>query len=118
MEKQEIRKQISNEVNKWIALQEKREKKVIFSPKAIDFMCTMIENIEDDRSNYWNYDQTDNRPSQEFAISLIPNALNDLTVFRGFGRFPFKKREIYISTWEIWHSLSEIVDKFCFIPKN
>jgi hypothetical protein len=80
----------------------------------------MIENIQEDQSKYWEHKWIEGDTAQEFAISLIPNALNDLTTIRRFSRRIFftKGREIKISSWEIWHSLSEIVDRFCFIPKD
>lgn len=120
MEKSVIREQVELEIEKWTSLQKKRNMEVSFTPKAIDFLCLMIENIQEDKSKYWDYKSLEGNTAQEFAISLIPNALNDLTEFRRFSRrMTFSKgREIKISSWEIWHSLSEIVDRFCFIPKD
>ena len=113
IEKEEIRKQVNSAIEKWSNLQKKRRMHVIFSQKVIDFFCLMIENIEDDRSTYWDYDKSESNNAQQFAITLIPNALNELTEFRRYLRFQSKVREIHISTWEIWHSLSEIINKFC-----
>jgi hypothetical protein len=56
----------------------------------------MIENIQEDKSQYWDYNGIESDTSQEFAISLIANALNELTEFYRFGR-PVKGRDIKIS---------------------
>lgn len=120
MEKSIIREQVKLEIEKWINLQKKRNVIVVFTPKAIDFLCLMIENIQEDKSKYWDYKIFEDNNAQEFAISLISNALNDLIAFRRFRKRPsfFRETEIRISSWEIWHSLSEIVNRFCFIPKD
>lgn len=120
MEKSVIREQVKLELEKWTGLQKKRNMEVSFTPKAIDFLCLMIENIQEDKSTYWDYESLEGNTAQEYAISLIPNALNDLKRYRRSGRriHSFKRNEIKISSWEIWHSLSEIVDRFCFIPKD
>lgn len=120
MEKSAIREQVELEIKKWTNLQQRRNVEVSITPKAVDFLCLMIENIQEDKSIYWNKKRFEENNAQEFAISLIPNALNDLRGFRRFGgrQNYFKEREIKISSWEIWHSLSEIVDRFCFIPKD
>jgi len=117
MEKQEIKKQVNVEVKRWLSFQKIGQQNVVFSPKAIDFICLMIENIEEDKSKYWDYNQTVNNHTQQLAITLIPEALNNLKILRGFHILSFVG-EINISSWEIWHSLSEIVDKYCFISKG
>lgn len=119
MEKTEIKKRVELELEKWTSLQENRQVNVSFTPKAVDFLCLMIENIREDKSQYWDKNELETENAQELAISLIPNALNDLTYFKRYRRPVFRgKRDFKISTWEIWHSLSDIVDRFCFIPKD
>lgn len=120
MEKSVIREYVAIEIKKWTILQKKRNFEVSFTPKAIDFLCLMIENIQEDKSNYWDYDGFDGNDAQEVAISLIPNAFNNLIILRKFRRYSRFSRviEIQISSWEIGHSLEKIFVDFCFIPKN
>lgn len=120
MEKSVIREYVAIEIKKWTILQKKRNLEVSFTPKAIDFLCLMIENIQEDKSNYWDIDGFDGNDAQEVAISLIPNAFNNLIIMRRSQRRPRFSRvnEIQISSWEIWHSLDRILVDFCFIPKN
>src|SRR5690554_1948808 len=119
MEKTEIREKVQIEINKWTKLQEKRQINISFTTKAIDFLCLMIENIKDDKSQFWHSMDLESDVLQELAISLIPNALNELPYRGKYRNFYFsQKKDIRISTWEIWHSLSQILDRFCFVPKS
>jgi hypothetical protein len=119
MDKTQIRESVQGEIKKWTTLQNTRQINVSFTPKTVDFLCLMIENIQEDKSQFWDYSQFESGAAQELAISLIPNALNELFYRRGR---PFlrrqREREIKISTWELWHSLSPIIDRFCFIEKT
>lgn len=116
----EIREAVDNQIKLWLKLQESRRINVRFSPKAIDFICLMIDSIETDKSTFWEFKESEHKPAQQLAISLIPNALNELSPFQRFSHFGSikKSREVEISSWEIWHSLADILDRFCFIPKD
>lgn len=118
MKETEIIEKVQIEVKKWTTLQKKRNFDVALSPKAVDFLCLMIENIQEDKSQFWDYNQLANQDTQKIAISLIPRALDDLTQFYYFDRRFFLDQEVKISSWEIWHSLSRIIDRFCFIRKD
>lgn len=120
MKKNEIREKVDYQIKQWLSLQERRETYVKFTPKAIDFICLMIENIESDKSAFWRFKESEDQSAQQFAISLIPNALNELRPFERYSRYESIKnvKDTQISSWEIWHSLSHILDRFCFIPKD
>lgn len=112
----QFRRDIEASVERWSSLQSRRSQVVTFSPGAIDFLVQMIENIKQDPSSFWteeiNYDT-----AQEFALSLIPNILNELLNSYRF-RGNLNQPELRITSWEIWHSLSNILSNWCFIPKD
>ena len=110
----DIRDKVQRDIVKWEDFQRYRELNVRLSPKAVDFLCTLVDNMETDSSQIWRKGNFNN--SQEYAIQLIPNALNELLIRnRRLGK---KNVETLITTWEIWHSLSRLIDVFCFVPKD
>lgn len=117
MKQEEIKLNVSEQVDKWVYMMRGSGSEVILSPRAIEFLCLMIANIESDRSKYWS-NESSISDQQERAISLIPNALNEVIYYR--YRRPRRRMDetYYVSTWEIWHSLSRIVNRFCFVPKS
>jgi len=114
MNNQDIREKVQKEVMKWEDFQKFRELNIRLSPKAIDFLCSLVDNMETDSSQSWRIGEFNN--SQEYAKQLIPNALNELLIRN--RRLNRRNQEIVITTWEIWHSLSRLIDIFCFVPKN
>lgn len=119
MNKEQIFKEVNNQIELWKRLQEKRQVIVQFTEGAIDLLCQIIENIEKDQSANWIYKNDDFNTAQEFAISLIPNALNDINPYRRSRWYENDfKRNYDISSWEILHSITTILDRFCFIPKK
>jgi hypothetical protein len=123
MIREEINNKVKDQLELWTILQKKRNKNIVFTKGASDLLCQLIENIEIDQSNHWIIDGGDFVSIQEYAISLIPNALNDIYPY------PYKNRRGYnfgnifndnytISSWELLHSITKILDSFCFIPKK
>lgn len=118
MNREQINNQVNNQINLWLNLQKKRQVNVEFTKGATDLLCQIIENIEADKSKSWDYNIEDFKTAQEFAMSLIPNALNDIYLTRR-GRFETDFNKGYIiSSWELLHSITNILDKLCFIPKK
>lgn len=92
--------------------------KVSLSDRAESFLVEIIENIEKDRSEIWSPERLTRHgidAQQRRAISLIPDALDSLSLKLGRLR---GEGDIVITTWEIWHDLSPILLRLCFIPKN
>jgi hypothetical protein len=118
MKKTVIREKVVLEIEKWMIAQKEIDLYISFSSKAVDFLCLMIENIEEDKSQFWDYHPLKNDAAQQFAITLIPNALDELKILSKFGKNYKENGDVKISSWEIWHSLSRIIDRFCFIPKD
>ena len=75
-------------------------------------LTQMVINIGEDPSPIWA--KVDAEPNQRYAISVIPNILNALE-YR--GRFSSKKTA-KISSWELLHGISAILDEWCPIPKD
>jgi hypothetical protein len=118
MNRDQINKQVNDQIDLWLSLQKKRQVNVEFTNGATDLLCQIIENIEADKSTNWNYNTEDFNTAQEFAISLIPNALNDIYPYRrGWYENDFSKGYT-ISSWELLHSITNILDRLCFIPKK
>lgn len=107
-----INKEILNEIESWSNKMRQREIFVKISPQAIKFITELIKNIQDDPSVYWKL-RTSFESLQILAIGRIPEAL-DMIVQKQI----YYHREIYISSWEVWDSLSRILHKFCFIPEK
>ena len=112
MQHEKIRLLVVDEVGRWQALQRRQQRPTEFTGGAIDALTQMVVNIEEDPSPYWG--DFDVEATQLFAISLIPNALVDMR--RAFPRNHLMKG--VVSSWEIWHSTSSLLDRWCPIPKN
>lgn len=116
MEQIQIRKNVEHEIEKWKNLLSRRNQYAKLTPKAIDFIVEVIENIQEDPRAAWKEKEIITLNSQSYAISLIPNALNDII---NKSQYKYSKRpEIYISTWDIWFSLSDTLKNWCFIPRD
>ena len=119
MNKEIIREQINSQIKGWLRLQNNIGREWSISPKAIDFIVEVVENIQEDPSSTWQRENFNFEASQELAISLVPNALNDIIGngrLRGYGRRRIMDGKI--TSWEIWHSLSRTIDNWCFVPKE
>lgn len=118
MDREQISKQVNDQIQLWSRLQKKRQVNVEFTIGATDLLCQIIENIEADQSKNWDYINDDYQTAQEFAVSLIPNALNDILPNRRvWYRSDFNK-SYTISSWELLHLITYILDRLCFIPKK
>lgn len=104
-----IQKSVESVIVQWEHAQERKHEKrgVALTPGAKAEISRVISNIEADPSPHWkrlkNVDA-----AQEKAIAAIPAALDR------FAAADITK----ISSWEIWHGMSIILDAFCFIPKK
>lgn len=117
MQKFQIEENIKTYVTSWEALQKMRNLNVSLSEKAKEFLVEVIDNIQQDPSSNWKTDEFNKNSAQELAISLIPNALNEIMLHRG-PNHSGNNLSISISTWEIWHSMTPILKNWCFIPKD
>lgn len=118
MEEIQIRDQVNLAIKQWSNLQNRRGISVEITDRAIDFIIELISNIKLDPSPFWRTkDNYSYDSAQEFAISLIPNALNDIQRINSYKR-RFKSSSITISSWELWNSLTQVLSTFCFIPED
>ncbi|WP_207430958.1 hypothetical protein [Sabulibacter ruber] len=120
MEEYQIKTKVNSAIEQWVNLQNRRGIHVNITPRAVDFIFELITNIQLDPSKYWRkIDNYNYNSAQEFAISLIPNALNEIIISRDFRYRIFKNSSsITISSWELWRALSEVLTTFCFIPED
>lgn len=117
MENQEIRKEVQTIIERWSYFQNRNRLEVNFSEGAVLFIFQLIVNIKEDPSDFWRNKEIDYDAAQQLAISLLPNALNDI-IRRNNQLTVVKSREVRITSWEIWHSLSRVLDNWCFMPKD
>jgi len=117
MEHSQILERVKKEIKIWEMQQIERKQQIFITDKAIEFIVEMIDNIVKDPSEYWKL--RDKNAFQELAIARIPNAL-DLSIHHNqrFRRHIFFEDNLVISSWEIWYSLSRILERFCFIPEK
>lgn len=113
MNESQIFEQVSYEIDNWQNKMAQRKVYTKISPKAKKFIVELIENIQEDPSEYWKL-KTPSESLQILAIGRIPEALDIIVRHR---RLLFH-HEIHISSWELWNSLSRILIRFCFIPEK
>jgi len=111
MEHSEIQKSVGIQVEQWMKLQSMRKHPYELSSGAVQALTAMIVNIQQDPSPRWAEFDVD--ATQRVAISMIPNALADM--LSNFRRPDNSNR---ITSWEIWHSLSRALDRWCPVPKD
>lgn len=105
MNKDDIIKQVKLLVSEF-----EENERLTVTQGAEDFIVEMIDKIESDPSNYWQPANTNINSLQQIAIEKIPEGLKTFIYkYRG-------QSDLIISSWEFWHSLSEILKLFCFIP--
>lgn len=112
MDSQKVDELVLREFNKWNILQIKQGREAEISNGAVKAISQMVINIKEDPSNYWGDINTEE--IQMYAIQAIPNVLNDIFL-RYPRRVPKPKK---ITSWEIWHGISYVLDSWCPIPKN
>ncbi|WP_417559057.1 hypothetical protein [Mesoflavibacter zeaxanthinifaciens] len=112
MDKTEIRKEVVNQIDKWRSLARLNNRNVEVSDNVINFISDLIENLKTDPPQGWKSRRIDYSNGQSYALSLIPNALNDVD-----RRLRFRSHSV-ISVWEIYESLSVILKNWCFIPED
>ncbi len=113
MDENKIIKQVNYEIENWQYKMSKHNIYVQLSPKAKKFIIELIENIQEDQSKYWRLEKS-SESMQNLAIALIPKAL-DIVIRQKRLNF---QQEAYISSWEIWNVLSQILIQVCFIPEE
>lgn len=120
MEKSEINNQVREKIDSWSVTHSKLfSRNITFTDRAVELLCTIIENIEKDSSLLWRdflYDREILEMSQQKAIESLPIFFDMLVKQRGLNRF-FSRKDTVITTWVILHSISRGLDMLCFIPK-
>lgn len=72
---------------------------------AVNAVVQMILNIEEDPSSSWQ--QIESGAVQQQIVNMLPDILRDFIDHPG-----------RISSWEIWHNASRLLDSSCPIPKD
>jgi hypothetical protein len=112
MDREDIQRAVSNEAEKFYEFARRQNRQIRLTPGALAALGQMVENIEADPSSHWM--RVDSDDIQRQVIFLLPNILIDM-----FARWPRRAdREWLISSWEIWHNLSPVLDKWCPVPKD
>ncbi len=111
MNRDEIGSAVAQAAEVFSAFNRRRQRQVRFTPGALSALAQMIENIQTDPSHHWK--PVDSDDIQRQAVFLLPNILIDMS-----ERWPGSTdREALISSWEIWHNVSPVLDKWCPVPK-
>jgi hypothetical protein len=84
------------------------------SPEGEETLTYMIQMIELDPSRRWEEFNAD--AVQKYAVSIIPNVLNEIV--RRNGYYFGNAKVGVITSWEIWHGISGVLDQWCPIPKK
>ena len=114
MESNEVYERVSVEFKKWTELQRMRGWEAEISGGAVEAISQMVINIEKDPSSSWRDINTEE--TQMYAIFAVPNILNDIFLRYPRGRGP--RNLAKITSWEIWHGISNALDSWCPIPKD
>jgi hypothetical protein len=110
MEIDEIQKQVDQSIETWQRVAGFSRGPSDLTPGARDTLALLIHKIQTDPSQAW--ERFDPDDVQRFALSSIPGILNSLT-----RRHPSTNLRV-VSTWELLHGMSGILDQFCPIPKD
>ena len=106
-----IEKQVDESVKTWEQVARYSRGPTELTPGARETLTIIIHKIKVDPSPAW----TDFDPDavQRFAISSVPGILNTVT-----RRQTASRNAPVVSSWEILHAMSGILDHFCPIPKG
>lgn len=119
MQESEIISKVDDEISSWSQKKEENGINIKFTSKAIDFIRLLIKNINDDPSVIWKYGNNKSEDLQSIAISKIPYALDK--IIEPFVEISNSNsvhhKKIKVTSWEICHSLSDVIEAFCFIEK-
>jgi hypothetical protein len=110
MELETIRREVDESVQIWNRISRYTPGPVELTSGARDTLTFLIDKINTDPSQAWEKYNADD--VQRFAIASIPGILNDVT--RRNARTNLK----LLSTWELMHAMSSIIDHLCPIPKG
>ena len=114
-----IEERTKEQVQQWQNLQNRLgEPPIRVTEKAVDLISLIISNIDDDPSLFWNKERGAMDDLQQKAISLVPNVLNEVLYGSNTLRRIRRRNIEEISTWEILHSMTRILDSWCFISKS
>lgn len=112
MENNEIHHDVSHAVEAWQQMRRLLPRPVETSKGLIETLSFMILQIAADPSRTWREHNTD--AVQRYAISVIPNLLNEVA-----AHYRFRRGNVsVITSWELWHGISPMLDKFCPIEKE
>jgi hypothetical protein len=106
-----IQKQVDESVQTWeqVARYSRGPKEV--TPGARETLAIIIHKIKVDPSPAWA--EFDPDAVQRFAIASVPGILNTVT-----RRETTSRIAPVVSSWEVLHAMSDILDHFCPIPKG
>jgi hypothetical protein len=107
----EIASGVDVAVRQWQTAEQARGADVQLSPRALDLVVRMIENIKDDPSPRWQEFNVDS--IQREAVAMVPTLLRGIPL----RRLRNGKASL-VTSWEILHAASSILDRFCPIPKD
>jgi hypothetical protein len=110
MDFESIQKQVEESVQTWNRVAGYKRGPSEVTSGARETLAILIDKIQTDPSPAWA--DIDRDSVQRFAVSSIPSILNSIT-----DRNTSKNSRV-ISTWELLHAMSGILDHFCPIPKG
>jgi hypothetical protein len=111
MDFESIQKQVDESVQTWSRVARYSPGPAEVTPGARESLAIIINKIQTDPSPAWGKFEPDD--VQRFALSSIPGILNDVS-----RRETASKKPRVVSTWELLHAMSGILDHFCPIPKG
>jgi hypothetical protein len=113
MQELEVRTAINAGVTNWLNTQKLANKSRSVSSGAVSVLVHLVNDISENPHPAWEGYNVEN--AQEFGITLIGNVLNDIDAYK---RFSSSRHRETITAFDVWHSVSRIVDRWCFIPKD
>lgn len=111
MDPTQIEKEVQRSIRNWTEAPHPFRHEAFVTEGAAQLITHTIINIESDPSSAWK--DIDKDVAQKYALSLLPNILNDISRHYRTKRFGGR-----ITSWEILHALSRTLDNWCFIPKD
>ena len=112
MDREEVEAGVVNAVRTWEELSLRQGKSYTLTEGAIDTIAQIIIKIQNDPSHFWISMERDD--TQKYVLSILPNLLVEISQPLTYQ----SKTKTEISTWEILHEISSVLDKWCPIPKD
>jgi hypothetical protein len=111
MDYKEIETGVRQAAKQWSELSRYRQRSYELTDGAIHLLVQLVGNIEHDPSPHWRDFELDE--IQRYVISTMPNMLVDID-----NQMGHRWRSSKVSSWEILHEMSYVLNRWCPVPKD